>query len=68
MAAKKGGSSSSMKVTTEATGYQKKQYLQAERFTRIEKDVLDALMEDGQSYTFEQAETLLAQFMNKEAF
>jgi hypothetical protein len=51
----------------QAVTYRKEQFLTADRFTRLEKDVLAGLLEQDNMYTMEQAQHLLDQFMNKEA-
>ncbi len=56
-----------MGESTQAVVYRKEQFLKAEQFTRLEKDVLTGLLQADEMYTIEQAQQLLSQFMNKEA-
>ncbi|MFB5267086.1 hypothetical protein ACE41H_09845 [Paenibacillus enshidis] len=48
--------------------YTKGQFVSSNRFSALEKDVLAGLMQDDKSYTLEQANKMLAQFLTKEAF
>lgn len=52
---------------SQITNYRKEQFIEAEQFTRLEKDVLAGLLDQKQTYTMEQAQHLLHQFMNEEA-
>lgn len=45
-----------------AVGFTKKQFMKAANFTRIERDVLNALLEDGKTYTIEQAKRIIDDF------
>ncbi|MFD1885894.1 hypothetical protein [Paenibacillus wenxiniae] len=56
-----------MSEPEQAVAYRKEQFLTADRFTRLEKDVLAGLLQSDNMYTMEQAQHLLDQFMNKEA-
>ena len=45
----------------------KKQLLASKRFAPLERDFLQALLEDGGTYTVAEAEQLLEQYLNQEA-
>ncbi|HEU4962263.1 MAG TPA: hypothetical protein VFV52_00165 [Bacilli bacterium] len=46
--------------------FKKQQFLASKQFTTAQKDVLSALLQDGQSYTLEQARQLTEDFLKKE--
>lgn len=48
-------------------GFSKQQFLKSSKFTPIHKDVLSALLKDGEKYTMDEAEKMINQFLKKEA-
>lgn len=50
---------------TSATSYSKQQFLQSKKFTPQQKDVLCALLDDSETYTIDQAEKLISNFLRK---
>lgn len=46
-------------------GYFKKQFMQSTAFTAVEKDVLQALMHDGETYTMHQARKMVKDFAKR---
>jgi hypothetical protein len=50
------------------TQYTKGQFVTSNHFSALEKDVLAGLMQEDKTYTLEQANKMLAQFLTKEAF
>ncbi|MFD2329120.1 hypothetical protein ACFSR7_07650 [Cohnella sp. GCM10020058] len=48
--------------TSEAAAFSKSQLIEAKRYTPGQRDVLAALLEDGKTYTFEQADQLIHTF------
>ena len=47
--------------------YNKEQFLASKQFTTAQKDVLAAVLHDGQTYTFEEAKKRADEFLRKEA-
>ncbi|MGN7381410.1 Uncharacterised protein [Chlamydia abortus] len=47
--------------------YTKEQYLQSNRYSPVQKNVLDALLTDNETYTPEQVAKKVEQFMKREA-
>lgn len=47
--------------------YRKAQILQSRRYNARQRDVLDALLRDGASYTKDEAKKILGDFLAKEA-
>ncbi|WP_226000893.1 hypothetical protein [Paenibacillus sp. BJ-4] len=47
--------------------FSKDQFRESQQFTNIEKDFLNALLQDERTYTISEAKTLLADFNAKEA-
>lgn len=47
------------------TGYTKSQITESKRFTE-HRDVLNGLLEDGKTYTFEEIDTIVNTFLRKE--
>lgn len=45
--------------------YSKQQVMQSKQY--LQKDLLDALLEEGQKYTHDQVKTILEDFLKKEA-
>ncbi|GIP54407.1 hypothetical protein [Paenibacillus vini] len=45
--------------------FSKDRFLMSERYSEREKDVLSILLEDGQTYTTEEAEQQIQQFMTR---
>lgn len=50
-----------------ATTYSKEQIVNSQRFTNIQKDVLNALLDGGFQYSLEDAEKCIKLFEKKEA-
>lgn len=48
-----------------AITFSKQQFLKAANFTRIERDVLNALLKDGETYTLEEVQKMLNDFKQK---
>jgi len=48
-----------------ALAFAKEQFFISKRFTPIQKDVLQVLLQDGELYTLEQAQQMLEQFSNR---
>lgn len=48
-----------------AAKFTKQQFLQSANFSPVERDVLRALMEDGQTYTHDQAKKLVGEFAKR---
>lgn len=46
--------------------YTKQQFLNSKKFTSIQKDVLNALLDDGEKYTNDQVKQIMDDFMRKE--
>lgn len=46
-------------------GYTKSQIVESKKFTE-HRDVLNGLLEDGKTYTFEEIETIVQTFLEKE--
>ncbi|MFB5674270.1 hypothetical protein ACE3NQ_00745 [Paenibacillus terreus] len=70
MATKKVVNASEASITegSAQTQYTKGQFVTSNRFSTLEKDVLAGLMQEDKTYTLEQANKMLAQFLTKEAF
>jgi hypothetical protein len=49
------------------TKYRKAQFAEARQFSRLEKDILAALLLEQQTYTVQEAQQHIQQFMNGEA-
>lgn len=47
-------------------GFNKQQFLRSEQFDAHQKDVLNALLNDGETYTVDQVVKMIAQFMKRE--
>lgn len=45
--------------------YTKAQFLASKQFTAVQKDVLRALMKDGETYTVEQAQKLIDDYAKR---
>ena len=48
-----------------APAYTKAQFLVSKQFTAVQKDVLRALMKDGETYTVEQAQKLIDDYAKR---
>ncbi|MBY0219463.1 hypothetical protein H7K30_23105 [Paenibacillus illinoisensis] len=55
--------------STQATNqkYSKAQFAESRQLSRIEKDILAALLRENVTYTVEEAQQHIQQFMNEEA-
>lgn len=51
----------------DAMSYTKEQFLASKQFTLAQKDVLNALLRDEETYTTEQVKSLATEFLLKEA-
>jgi hypothetical protein len=51
---------------TNIPSYSKQQFLGSQRFASPQKDVLASLLEDEKSYTAQEVDELLEQFLSKE--
>lgn len=54
------------KVLPSEPRFSKEQFLQSIRFTNAEKDVLVALLQDGQTYTHNEVQRAIQQFKSRE--
>ena len=59
---KKSAEETTAKAKQEKTSYTKKQLLMAERY-KNRRDLLEALLEEGKSYTMEEVDKLMSDFM-----
>lgn len=59
---KKSAEKTAVKAKQEKTSYIKKQLLMAERY-KNRRDLLEALLEEGKSYTMEEVDKLMSDFM-----
>lgn len=53
------------KSKTDAPTYTKAQFLASKQFTPIEKDVLRALLKDGEAYTLDQVQKLVDDYAKR---
>lgn len=53
-------------MKTKAPTYTKEQFLSSKQFNSTQKDVLHALLKDGESYTMDQVKKLVQEFLKKE--
>jgi len=56
---------SAAEATRPAAAFTKEQLLQSARYSPQEKDILAAILQEGQTYTHEQASRLLAEFRER---
>ncbi|GEM_PF-3123869 len=47
--------------------YSKQQYLTSEGYTHLEKDMIEALLEEGRLYTHAELQQIINSFINQEA-
>lgn len=48
-----------------AVKFTKQQFLKAANFTRIERDVLNSLLKDGETYTLDEVQKMLNDYKQK---
>lgn len=53
-------------AATSVPGYTKQQFLSSEQYTFQQKDVLNALLKDGERYSTQQVSKMIEKFLNKE--
>lgn len=52
-------------VTPAAPAFTKQQLIEAKRYTAQQKDLINALLDDGQTYTQVQVDGLIGEFLGK---
>ena len=58
-------SDAKQEAPAKAFSFSKQQFLKSANFTRIEKDVLSAILEDDKQYTIEQVKKMLEDFKKR---